>query len=602
MTLPRTTLAPHAERLAAIGVAFAAAGMLAWTWGTWPDPINDSGREIYVAWQLASGKVLYRDIAYFNGPLSPYVNAGWFALVGPGITKLLALNGVVLTAIAAATWRLIRRVAGWGAAAASVLVLVTVLAFGPLTNFGSFSYLLPYSHEMTHGLLLLLLLLTAIDRFVRKGGVSSVILAGAMLGLILLTKPEFVIAGCITLAVGFGLTILHRNGTRRSAELVALPFAVAVPPLVAWCTLATVMPRRVAFDGILGSWAHLTDRALIRMPYFQLFMGVDRPLANFASMLAWSLVWAGAFIVAVLLGRALRRGGRFEVPFAAVIGASIAVILYSVHGWIPWRDAFRHLPVVSLAAHGGALLALRRRPPSDPSTPGLVLVAAAGAMALALMLKMILFARVWHYGFVLGMPAVMIATAAGAQGSTAWAQRRGGSALIAGSVAVGVLLGTIASHLELMAGPLAARTVLVGQGSDAFLADSRGIVIASALDALTRLAPKDATLAVLPEGVMLSYLARRPNSTPYIIGNPADVAIFGEVPMLAAYQASPPDYVTLFACDTAVYGFPGFGQGYAEGLAAWIAANYQPIGIARNGEDPDGPFHAVIFKRREAEP
>ena len=32
-------------------------------------------RIINGAWQLSEGAVLYRDIAYFNGPLSPYFNA-----------------------------------------------------------------------------------------------------------------------------------------------------------------------------------------------------------------------------------------------------------------------------------------------------------------------------------------------------------------------------------------------------------------------------------------------------------------------------------------------------------------------------------------------
>ena len=46
--------------------------MLWWTWFKWPDPVVDFGRELYTAWQISEGKVLYRDIAYFNGPLSPY--------------------------------------------------------------------------------------------------------------------------------------------------------------------------------------------------------------------------------------------------------------------------------------------------------------------------------------------------------------------------------------------------------------------------------------------------------------------------------------------------------------------------------------------------
>ena len=52
------------------GVAVGAA-MLAWTWGTWPDVLVDFGGELYVPWRLAEGDVLYRDVAYFTGPLSP---------------------------------------------------------------------------------------------------------------------------------------------------------------------------------------------------------------------------------------------------------------------------------------------------------------------------------------------------------------------------------------------------------------------------------------------------------------------------------------------------------------------------------------------------
>jgi hypothetical protein len=49
--------------------------MLAWSWGRWPEVVLPFGRALYVPWQLAAGKVLYTDIAYFNAPLSPYLNA-----------------------------------------------------------------------------------------------------------------------------------------------------------------------------------------------------------------------------------------------------------------------------------------------------------------------------------------------------------------------------------------------------------------------------------------------------------------------------------------------------------------------------------------------
>ena len=61
----------------------------------------DFGRELYVPWRITQGDVLYRDIAYFSGPLSPHVNALWFWSFGPGVRNVLILNFLVLAAF---TW------------------------------------------------------------------------------------------------------------------------------------------------------------------------------------------------------------------------------------------------------------------------------------------------------------------------------------------------------------------------------------------------------------------------------------------------------------------------------------------------------------------
>ena len=58
------------------------AGLLAWSWRKWPDPLVDFGRELYVPWQITEGQVLFRDVASLFGPLSPYLNALWFRLFG----------------------------------------------------------------------------------------------------------------------------------------------------------------------------------------------------------------------------------------------------------------------------------------------------------------------------------------------------------------------------------------------------------------------------------------------------------------------------------------------------------------------------------------
>src|SRR5580765_937542 len=94
-----------------LGFAVALA-MLLWTWGTWPDPLVDFGGELYVPWRLAEGDVLYRDVAYFTGPLSPYLNAALFRVFGTSLLALVLLNLLVLAGIAALLHRLLARIAG----------------------------------------------------------------------------------------------------------------------------------------------------------------------------------------------------------------------------------------------------------------------------------------------------------------------------------------------------------------------------------------------------------------------------------------------------------------------------------------------------------
>ena len=66
------------------------------SWRKWLDPIVDYGREVYIPWQLSQGQVLYRDIAYFNGPLSPYFNALVFKTFGVGLMSLAWVNIAIL--------------------------------------------------------------------------------------------------------------------------------------------------------------------------------------------------------------------------------------------------------------------------------------------------------------------------------------------------------------------------------------------------------------------------------------------------------------------------------------------------------------------------
>src|SRR5207244_13175095 len=91
-------------------IAGAATAMASWTREKWADPLIDFGRELYVPWQLSQGRVLYADVAYLNGPLSPYLNALWFRLFGVGIRTLVICNVALVAAIVVLLYRLVEEV------------------------------------------------------------------------------------------------------------------------------------------------------------------------------------------------------------------------------------------------------------------------------------------------------------------------------------------------------------------------------------------------------------------------------------------------------------------------------------------------------------
>ena len=106
---PTAVSLPPAGHAAILGAAFVA--LMAWTWGTWPDVLVDFGRELYVPWQIAEGKRLYADLAWFNGPLSSHWNALMFRLFGVGLRTLVWVNAALFVVILALLHSLLRTTA-----------------------------------------------------------------------------------------------------------------------------------------------------------------------------------------------------------------------------------------------------------------------------------------------------------------------------------------------------------------------------------------------------------------------------------------------------------------------------------------------------------
>jgi hypothetical protein len=359
---------------------------------------------------------------------------------------------------------------------------------------------------------------------------------------------------------------------RRASRAALWGASLAVPPLVALPVFG--------FDGTLGAWPSVLEGEVASLPFYRAGMGLDDPALRAEETLLWASVWLVVLLVPV--GAAwLARETR--TPLAPVIAFAVAVLTLGAAGdAIPWTEALRPLQLVLLVCVGALLLARARR--GDAAEGATAVDApptalALSVLALVLLGKMALNVRVGHYGFALAVPAAVVTVTALLRWLPDTLTRHG----VRGDVVRGSILGLLVvfcfAHVHATASWMERKTELVGEGIDAFRADVRGAWVEMAVAELQRLEVGSA--AVLPEGVLINYLARIPNPTPYINFMPPEEILFGDAAWEAAFRAAPPDAVVIVPKDTGEFGRGPFGFGYGVGLARWVREEYVPVSVLR---------------------
>ena len=577
-------------------VVAAAIAMLWHSWAKWPDPLIDFGRELYVPWMLSEGSLLYRDIHYFNGPLSPHLNELWFRIFGVGLSTLTWVNLVLIAALVPLIYRTLRHASSQLAALAACLTFVVLFAFSQYVGVGNYNYVSPYSHEASHGMLLSWVVLAAVLTHLRAPRRRWLIVAGLAAGLVFLTKVEFFLAVASASVTGVGLWLWSAKPPRREAlsSLGAFCAAVLTPPALAFALLSLGLPWSEAGMATLGSWWHLADSQLSALSFYRQGMGMDAPLLHLQRMLAVSAIFAAPLLVAAVLARRTRDPSR-QLPLAILSFVTIIALATLFWRELPWFELGRPLPLCMITAGVAMTLAtLRGRQHEHKSA--LVLI----VFALTLSVKMILNTRLYHYGFVLAMPSMLLLVVALLDWIPAAIKRSGGQRHVFGAAALAALIALISWHAAHSARVYKDKTVPVAEGADAFLSDSRGEALQLAADWILENTSKSDTLAVLPEGVMLNYLSRRKSSVPIVNLMPAELLMFGEEQMLIELQEAPPSYIALIHKDTSEYGFRFFGQDYGQSIARWLEQKYKPVVQIGAAPLKDHQF-GIVISRREPE-
>lgn len=601
MSCPQSNQArpnPLPEIAGIVGLVGLVVFYLAISWRKWCDPLIDFGDQLYTAWRLSEGAVLYRDVDVLYGPLSQYFNAALFRIFGPGIMVLVAANLVVVGAIIALLYLLCRHAWDWFAAFVACAVFISIFAFSQYVHFGNLNYVTPYSHEATHGVLVSLALVLILIRWIENARPLETFLAGGLFGLTTLLKPEFMLAtGLITVTAG----LIRLRQQRYSISRVAILWMLgAIVPIASFAIyFARWMPWSAAISAAGHGWLNALSPTYTFDVLQKGFLGFDSPLQHLLEHVSATTLACLVIAALVLTGWVSDK----VAPISArlLIAVIAAAVFASLSLFVPWISVGRCLlGLMSIYAVVSILPIRRSNDNQNCRSQSARLILAL--LAIAMMARMPLNGRIYQYGFYQAalagvfLPAIIVGEISNWFGLS----RRGHSFVVIFFLAL--LLPGMVKLTKRSANAFHRKTLAVGSGRDQFYAfdsavDPTGEMVRELSDLLSN--REGSSLLVLPEGEMINYLARLPNPLRqffFYAGVTSDGRASAIVDEL---RSRPPYWVVIISRDLGEYRIERYGEKPESGkeILDWIDQNYKHV--ARFGGDPlDYREHGALLLRK----
>lgn len=567
------------------------------SWEKWGDTIVDTGREVYIPWQLSEGKVLYRDV-YVNqyGPLSVYINGALFKLFGVRMMTLHIFNILLTLGVAAFLYQLFLKSSGIFVATTNCVLFFGLFAFSDITSLGIFNFVAPYAYAITYSLALAFAALHFLEKYGTSKLKRHIFTAGFVIGLVFVCKYEAFVAISICFLASILFIYPPENGWRGKIQAAGIAIAGFGLPFSGFLVFfSRFMPTQVAFESMMQQYRQIFKPQVINNPFYQLISGTLDPVVSlariFLSIFFWGLLVLAIYLCSILFSKISNSHSRLGLGLAIGAVFFAFTIFSSLHQPVWWVTILlAGLPVFVCF---GLIIFLYARcknwKPAKPGThnpPILFMIFSLGFIA-----KIALNVHAYHYGFVLAMPAFLICAWLLLHSLPRVLEARISNIFriptIMGSI---FLLGILLSHFNLSFFSYSQKRFPIGEKNDRIVTwaqdaqnvflhafqttHERGIFFKETLMELQRLLKPGDTLLVVPEGALFNYLLRRSNPTPYTSFLLGDLVMFGEFEMVRNLKRTPPTYIVLADRDLQVYGYRAFGCDTGREIMAWINSNY----------------------------
>jgi len=588
--------------IAAIG-----SGMAILSWRKWPDILIDFGRELYVPWQLSQGSRLYLDIAYFNGPFSSYVNSLIFKIFGASLMTIAIFNLSIIVAITLLIFLIFREMADVIVATIVASAFLGIFAFCQYHVVGNFNFVTPYSHELTHGVLLSFWTLFSFLSYLKKRSYLWLASIGFGMGIAFLTKIEVFLAISLAMITGFlWVMIIDRPSLGKIWKRVFILIVSFLLPLaIFWAYFAEYVPANKAFVLVTTPYRTLSETSLFSSPYYLRVTGMNVPLLNLKKLLislGWNLL--GLFLYLLLPAYLVVKIIDKKLQICAMV-CILLIMIFSIpylRQLVPWMEILRALPLLMVGIIIYSFRKLRIDIKMKKLDIPLILVHVFAVFSFVFTWKIILKTHVQLYGFALAMPATLMAIFLLLSPLANRVAEKFGNVVFVRVLSIMIVGIIVLVHIQFSYDRYSDKTLSVGSKENRIITwapdvSEKGAIFNKALEKIGEVIRREENFIALPEGIMLNFLAKRKNPSPYVNFMPPELIIFGEDQMITAFRESAPNYVLLVDRDTSTYGYRYFGRDYGNKLFQWVQENYKPLCTIGNQPFSGKGFGIVIAKR-----
>ena len=569
-------------------------------------PIIDCGRTAYVPSEILGGKVLYKDIGEIMAPFSAQFNALLYALFGENLNTLygagLVNSFIIIVTVFLISKNFTTKPVSWAIA----FITTAVCVF----NYYIFNFIFPYTHSMTYALSAFLLSVLFCVYYFKTSKSVFGLLSFFFIGLSLTTKYEYLIYFVLLSAAIFLFKPLSRKNTLISTGLFFLPPVVSFTALFLQGLSINDMLNTV---DLIKRFSSSNTLHYLYTNFVGLYFNPEMFVVNITNLLNTAfnflIIITMLYFLIGLIFNNFQSKIKFKLPFFVQIIAALGALKF-----FPWRliagisteMSYTWLPLSTTAILIGFLAyfvkkgavknfltdikmlnqvqhdnknvwnrftvslrtTVRKIGLKDAMFVFLTIV------ALTAVIKSYFFLHLRVYGPFM-LPLVLIVNVVFLVeylpsllkfiDRDIW---RKACFVILTGIGVFYALNDINAAMSFNNTP-----VKTNRGTLYTIKDYAD-PLNEAVAYINKNVPENASLLMLPEGVMLNFLTGRKSHDNYYTLLPTDIEIFGEEKIVNDLKNQPPDYIFINNRDSSDYGFAYFCKDYGFKTCKYIHQNY----------------------------